>query len=346
MWWLGLVVAFILLLVLVKSRANQKTRIQALPFSCTHQLSLHVVLECELGLVNDAVDTACRLMDFAKCPLKIHLHIVESVTSIKALDVLTPALEQSCALLPTYGMFFRDNIYIHKVHTSRELVGMKALRHVLQLETIHDHDFVLWVPSLLRPNKHWDTLRDDLAKIQNQILVLPLLPIPTSDKDIESLVFPETQAKPSFFVLNESFQLIATEMKRPAITPSIGLSSRHAFAAKKSILFTLLNNDDMCELCLSFKAFQSHIQLVHSSVALGHTRSLYHGEKFTLAHYLESKDDEDVLSWFRSIAISKDGEIFGRALLGVTENATLQEILVKYGSEAGFATEQEALKYG
>jgi hypothetical protein len=54
--------------------------------------------------------------------------------------------------------------------------------------------------------------------------------------------------------------------------------------------------------------------------------------------------------FLESMALEKttdhDLVVFSRALLGITAGSALQEILIKYGSEAAFETEKEALKYG
>lgn len=355
------VVTCLVLFQIVRARWQQQSKLANLTLKCADLPVLHVLLEAEFGLVQDSVDCICRLMDNASCPTQLSVHVLEPVTSIKALDILNPELERACKLAPNFSTFFKEQTHVHKVHRTRNITGPSALAFLLEhlSRTVKRQDLVLWIPNTARLSKGWDDgLRADVAEARKRgghLVVSPLMPMPAAHRDIDRFFFSESAPTPAFFALREELTFEALPMSRPGVTPAIGVSMRHPVCGSAEVMSQLASFDTDMDLVLSFATFAAQLSVFHGSKALGfrsHVGSVPN-RKLHLQALSEMKEkfDESVFDqWMFHSALGKtetgDLQVFGRALMGMTLESALPEILVKWGSEAAFETEKEALRYG
>jgi hypothetical protein len=364
MLWAGYILGILILFVVgqvIRSSWIQRSKLSELSSKCADLSILHVLIETEFGLVQDAVDCVSRLMDNANCPTQLAVHVLEPVTSVKAVDIFGPELERACKLGNNFSHYFKENVFIHKVHRTRNLSGFSAMKYLLDhlQKTLRKSDIVMWIPSNARFTLGWDTgIRNDfveLKKKQGHILSYPLLPMPSSHRDIERFFLSEQRPTPSFFALRDDLVFESLPMSRPGVTPSIGLSLKHPVASTADILYNITETETNTDLALSLGVFSLGYHIFHGSASLAFkmphlsvsNRRLNLQEIFRVK---EDVEDEIFQEWLTNMAlqITEDSDmiLYGRAYMGMTIESTLQEILVKYGSEASFETEKEALKYG
>jgi hypothetical protein len=360
LWIVATVIGLLVALQWVRSSWMQRSRLSSLNSKCADLSILHVLVETEFSLVQDAVDCVARLMDNATCPTRLAVHVLEPVTSIKALDIFGPELERACKLAPNFSTFFRENAFVHKVHRTRNLTGPSAMRHLLEhlSRTLQRSDIVMWMPNQARVSKGWDDhVRADMAEAKKRgghIVVHPLPPMPQAHRDIERFFLPEQPASASFFVLREDLSFDAAPMSRPGITHSIGVSLRHPLASTSDVMRALVDADTISDLALTLFAFSKQWSVFHGAHALGFRMSYATiDNRRQNIHELDrvsANTPEGILDqWMSSIAIARtqdDMQVFGRALMGMSAESSLPEILVKWGSEASFETEKEALRFG
>ena len=359
-WIVASVVGLLIAIQWIRTTWLQRSRLSSLNSKCADLSILHVLVETEFGLVQDAVDCVSRLMDNATCPTRLAVHVLEPVTSIKALDIFGPDLERACKLAPNYSTYCRENAFVHKVHRTRNLTGPSAMRHLIEhlSRTLQRNDIVVWMPNQARLSRGWDDfVRADVAEAKKRgghIVVHPLPPMPLAHRDIERFFLPEQPASASFFVLREDLTLETAPMSRPGITPSIGVSMRHPLAAPADILKTLTTAELTSDLSLSLFVFANQWAVFHGAHALGFrmpyptvdNRRQNIADMDRVASVL---DESIVTQWMNSLAIARhddDIRVFGRAMMGMSIESSLPEILVKWGSEASFETEKEALRFG
>lgn len=363
MLWAGCVLGILILFIVgqvIRSSWIQKSKMSQLSSKCADLSVLHVLIETEFGLVQDAVDCVSRLMDNANCPTQLAVHVLEPVTSVKAVDIFGPELERACKLGTNFSHYFKENVFIHKVHRTRNLSGYSAMKYLLDhlQKTLRKSDIVIWIPSNSRLTQGWDVgVRNDfveLKKKQGHILSYPLLPMPSSHRDIERFFLAEQRPSPSFFALRDELLFESLPMSRPGVTPSIGLSFKHPVASTADILYNVVDTETNSDLALSLAAFSLGYNIFHGSASLAFkmphlsvtNRKLNMQEIFRIR---EEVEEEIFQEWLEKMALritESDVVLYGRAYMGMTIESTLQEILVKYGSEASFETEKEALKYG
>lgn len=359
-WIVASVVGLLIAIQWIRTTWTQRSRLSSLNAKCADLSILHVLVETEFGLVQDAVDCVSRLMDNATCPTRLAVHVLEPVTSIKALDIFGPDLERACKLAPNFSTFFRENAFVHKVHRTRNLTGPSAMRHLIEhlSRTLQRNDIVIWMPNQARLSKGWDdSVRADVAEAKKRgghIVVHPLPPMPQAHRDIERFFLSEQPASPSFFVLREDLTFETAPMSRPGITPSMGVSMRHPIAAPADILKGLTTADTNSDLAVSLYVFANQWAVFHGAHALGfrmpypsvdNRRQNIH----ELDRVASALDQTVVEQWMGSLAIARvndDVQVFGRAMMGMSAESSLPEILVKWGSEASFETEKEALRFG
>jgi len=359
-WLLGVLILFIVGQV-VRSSWIQKSKMSELNSKCADLSVLHVLIETEFGLVQDAVDCIARLMDNASCPTQLAVHVLEPVTSVKAIDILGPELERACKLGSNYSHYFKENMFIHKVHRTRNLSGSSAMRYLLDhlQKTLRKSDIVLWIPSNGRFTQGWDEgIRNDfveLKKKQGHVLSYPLLPMPSSHRDIERFFLSEQRPTPAFFALRDDLVFDSLPMSRPGVTPAIGLSFKHPVASTVDILYNITDIESNSDLALTLGVFSLGYHIFHgsSSLAFKMPHVAVNNRRSNLQELFKVKDtleEEIFYEWLEKMALriqeDDDIQLFGRAYMGMTLESALQEILVKYGSEASFETEKEALKYG
>lgn len=358
-WLLGILILFIVGQV-VRTSWIQKNKLSELNAKCADLSVLHILLETEFGLVQDSVDCVTKLIDNATCPTQLAVHVLEPVMSIKSIDIFGPELEKSCKLAPNYSTYFKENIFIHKVHRTRNLSGYSAMKYLLEhlQKTLRKQDIIVWIPSSTRMTLNWDTgIRNDFAELKKrngQLLAYPLLPIPSSHRDIERFFLPEQKPIPCFFALRDDFIFEALPMSRPGVTPAVGISFRHPLASTVDVLKNITDLEIDTDLALTLGIFSLGYTAFHGSSALGFrfphnfvtNKQIQLNQIFRLQETIEK---EILHEWFNKMAIQIQEEnliLYGRAYMGMTLDSSLQEILVKYGSEAAFETEKEALKYG
>lgn len=357
--------SFVLLLLVanyIRSVWMQKSRLSSLSTQCSDLSFIHVLVETEFGLVQDAVDCVSRLMDNATCPTHLAVHVLEPVTSVKAIDIFSPELERACKMAPNYSTFFREHAFVHKVHRTRNLTGPSAMRHLLDhlSRTLTKSDIVLWMPNVARLVKGWDSfVRQDFAETRKRgshIAVHPLPPMPPSHRDIERFFFSEGTPPASFFVLRTDLAFDVASMSRAGVTPALGLSLQHPIACSVDVMRELSAANTSTDLALSLWAFSKQFGVMHGSHALGFRlpyASVVNRKSNVqeLVHFSEEISESIFQQWLASMALVPTGDgsdlqVFGRSLMGMSAESSLAEILVKWGSEAAFETEKEALRFG
>ena len=323
-------VLILIAFIFVRNYVIQKRRVEKLTTVCAEKKVFYVFIEGQLGLNQDLVQNVSFLLDNADCPTRLQLHILEPVQSVREEDLLGKDLENACKLAPNYSTFFKESVFIHKIHRAK-LDLTDSISHILSSlkKTIKDDDFILWIPPNARMMKKWDSLvRKDIS---DDIVVWPLSP--PIKYDIERYFYTEIP-EANFFVVGEDFQYEPRPMARPGIVKSCGISFRHPLGTKKSILVQLVGAKT--DFDLSFKAFS--FKIMNGAGALGFAERPAPNRKRNLDYMPEDEN------WKTEQGI--DEEIYGRAMLGMTLESSIQEILVKYGSEVNFEREKEALQFG
>jgi len=334
---------------------------------------LHIIIESEIGNVSQCATTVGQLLDSANVPTRVCVHVLEPVTSIKAYDDMTPSIRRASELGPRYGHYFREQILLTKVHQSRNLVGPQALLHVLDKTlSIKEHDWVVHWPARLRPVKGWDdAVREEGLLTDMTFLMFASVrgggststPSGASASEAESFFeswfgSDKAQAKAAFFALDPNLGFRLLPMSRAGITKSIGISFNWPIASQAHLMKTLCQRcaqfgvrDE--ELALSFLAQGTDIWVSGKLLCLGSVQRRVPNRRHQLSalwHVLEAQTPQtDTDNFLYSMALEKTNDdiiVFSRSLLGISAGAGLQEILIKYGSEAAFETEKEALKYG
>jgi hypothetical protein len=352
-------------LYIAKASYDRSKRQDALRKNCLQDKILHVLIESELGQHEASAELIARLMDSCACPNRVQVHVLEHVSSIKAHDLLTPALARSSLSQSRYATYFSEQVHILKVHQSRALIGPRAYQHLLStLEHLAPDDIIVLMPHQpLTLVADWDvTVRMDFSGKDNAIVTYPMLTPTAEDWTSYFTSLPEPAA---FFVLNENLDLVARPMARPAMVPAFGISLRHPFAGQRANMELFLSNlvaHNLTEdLAISALAKALQIDVVHSSKLLAkcanQRRFANRRTNLSALHKLVasspelSEDGENAAvqhSLYEMALEFQDDDVlvYGRAYLGISASSTKQEILIKWGSEEAFETEKEALKYG
>jgi len=349
----------ILVVYILKSSSDRKKRLDALLQQCSGLANLHVFFECPLGHHNEAAEMIARLIDACDCPNNVQLHILEHVSSIKAIDLFTPALAKACSTQPRYATYFKDNIRILKVHQSRNLTGVHAILHLLQTlkDSLLPTDSVLWLPMFSTVQQSWDAGVIQEMSQHGDVTTLFSYPLCNEvPKDVTTF-FSGDKTQAHFFIVEPHLEFGVVGMARPGVTASIGVSVRHCLGASVSSMLTLMEAackyqiDD--DLALSFLAKSMGLKMLHSAqlIACRDVKRRVPNRKSNLdsLHAAFQLYPDAVQWWLQDSALElsdDDLTLYGRAYLGMTADLSKQEILVKYGSEEAFETEKEALKYG
>lgn len=326
---------------------------------------INIIIESEIGNVSQTALTVAKLLDQADSPLHVRVHVIEPVTSIKAYDDMTPSIQRESQIQTRYGHWFQEQILLTKVHQSRGLKGPTAINHILDKTiSIDTHDWVLYWPSRLHPLRGWDTILKEHFPLLNPLSFLSFA-VPKAEKTttssdaqnyIESWFGTDTKLKAGFFSIDANLNLKISSMHREGITKSIGISMNWPILAQslalnsfalKCIQYGVFDE----ELALTFLA-GSELFISGKLICTGKTIRKVANRRHQitiLKNVLSQHSEEEQDAFLENMALSESDDdfiVFARGLLGVTHNYSLQEILIKYGSEAAFETEKEALKYG
>ena len=324
---------------------------------------INIIIESEIGNVSQTALTVAKLLDQADSPLNVRVHILEPVTSIKAYDDMTPSIQRESRIQTRYGHWFQEQILLTKVHQSRGLKGPSAINHILDKTiSIDTHDWVLYWPSRLHPLRGWDSILKDHFPLLNPLAMVSFaVPKPESiassdaQNYIESWFGADNKLKAGFFTLDANLNFKILPMHREGITKSIGLSMNWPILAQslafnsftlKCIQYGVYDE----ELSLTFLA-GSELFISGKLICTGKPvrKVANRRHQITILKNVLSQHPEEQDAFLESMALTESDDdfiVFARGLLGVTHNYSLQEILIKYGSEAAFETEKEALKYG
>lgn len=367
-WFISGLVLFAALIVWsLWTSAERRARRTALVKTCATAEPVHVLLEAQLGGAAAAAHTAALVFDNAACPTRVQLHILEHVTSIKAFDDLTPALQKSALVQPRFGHWFHDQTHVHKVHRSRELLGPKAIRHLLDSTTLNPSDLVIWMPVHSNPAIGWDdAVRAALGDAPDvTVLVAPSAAgaaAPRLDGDALGAVeawlggAAAAGATPAFFAVDSSLLFKALPMSRPGVAPALGLSAAWPWAARAALAGRMaaawvaagLETED---LAMSLLAHRAGAVCVHPGAPIATPERAPRrvpNRRHQIAKLLDVLDASSS-AWLSDLALAQEDDdvvVYARALLGMTAKSTQAEVLVKWGSEAALATEREALQWG
>jgi len=91
------------------------------------------------------------------------------------------------------------------------------------------------------------------------------------------------------------------------------------------------------DMCITHKA--TGFEIINGSNALGFSVRASPNVRANI----ESVPEEDAFQYAQAI---KNNKVYGRSLLGMTLDFSLQEVLVKWGSEVAFEREKDVLLYG
>ena len=199
---------------------------------------------------------------------------------------------------------------------------------------------IFWIPNSFSLVENWDAIGREV--ISDSIIVFPS--IFSEKKDL--LSFDEPPAE-GFFAIDKDLEFRVFKKARKGIAPSLGLSLRHPFVASKLIYDELFDvaaylgiDQDLALSCLA-----QEFTVKSAKQTIGCRRV---DRKCNVV--LQKKALQEVMDYahpcLEKFALDEDFSPHGRALLGMTQNFSLSEILVKWGSEAAFETEKEALLYG
>lgn len=373
MLWIAYATAACIALVFVtyaiRNVLQQRSKLRVMNTVCGSLETLTVLVETEFGLVSNAVECVKRLLDNAECPRKLAVHVLEPVQSIKSQDFFLPELETACSNAPNYATFFRESVFLHKVHRVRNLTRLSAMKYILDqlTKTLHDDALIVWVPSNARVAANWDrAVRTDFAsrnrRDSTQVVTYPLMQIPSAHKDVERFFFREKTPVCAFAAVHPNLTLVSLPCAREGLSSSLGISLQHIFVAQQAHVRAIIQYHEARglnsphDLLLSFSLFKMGIHASHGSTGIAFRDSgLFVPNRRTILsdmHDLSADPDHAIVfdAWLQFVGLgwTSDGDlqVYGRARMGMTLESPLYEILVKWGSEAALNTEREALKYG
>ena len=306
------------------------------------------------------LEEICKAFDRSMCPTQLHMHIL---IPLQAPNQVTPwdiDLLSICQSMPTYNVFFSDNVHLHKYNYKKAASVLSKSVEILQgIESIEPDSLIMWLPSLVILEKHWDTLmrtdwEETAAKLKEaKFKVFPLLKYEPSSflEVINSVLGTRPKSRPGYFYVDPlMLSLDVRELHHSYVLKSLGLSLRYPFLTTKSNFLALSKAQEQ-DLALSyFVAAQFGLSsVVHASRSIGQTlitnMPSREQSKQQLLRAISQHSNEE---WFNDVALEASNEdilVHGRAILGMTSNITLQEKLAKWGSEAKYESTKEGVLF-
>jgi hypothetical protein len=223
-----------------------------------------------------------------------------------------------------YGKFFEEQVHIYKVHHSRELMGIHALKYIIDKLS----GWILYIPNTFSAYEDWDSF---------PLISSVFSTFPTPPLSYERW-FPKKVM--GFFILSDDLTFHTLEMKNPDHVDALGVSLRHPFLLKQNEFKRMLEFvEGNTDIALTYGIFKAGIHLLHND-PIG---TLDSSPRIDNREYQKKfiPNDKKFLYW---LGLSESFYVYGKSLLGMkTEDIT--EIVAKYGTRANFETEIESLKY-
>ncbi len=301
------------------------------------------------------LEEVCKVFDRSMCPKKLHVHVLIPLQTAQQVTLWDTDMLSMCQSMPTYNLFFSENVHLHKYNYRKTTGSLSKTLEILRgTESIAADSLIVWLPSLVILEKHWDDiLRKNLSlNAEHKFQVFPLLKYEPSSflEVINSVLGTRPKAKSGYFFVNPlMLSLDVRELQQPTLGKSLGISLRYPFVCSKQTFLTLEPSleQDLALSCFVGKTFGVSA-IVHSSQSIGQTliKNMPSREKSRaqLQHAVDKYHCEDWLSDIAIEASNNDFKVFGRAILGMTSSITLQEKIAKWGSEARYeSTKEEVL---
>jgi hypothetical protein len=279
-----------------------------------------------------AMECVCRAMDSADCPELLHIFVLVPLSSSLKPTVWDTSLTSTCAAYPRYTTFFEANVHIYKMSLrSYGSGGIGTVTDCVQsLQSLKDDDLVMWLPYLSKLEISWDTkLFEEWSSLLPQsLLSFPLQQAPSLEKGIEDMIlFKKIESFPCFYFLTPTYDLSIRPQAKPQTHPSLYISTGYPLLTEKRFFF-IHSTDD---LSASYALWKLKVSLYVSKHSLG----------FTFRNQSSSPvlPDEE---WSNLIGIKK-GTVSIQALMGMSDTPSLDEKILKYGSEIKYESFKETL---
>ena len=354
-----LVVGIILVFKTRKSYVIEST-LETMRKSCkSNSQYLHVFVDAGADDLSSqqAMDCMCRALDMADCPENINIIVIIPTKIFSKRSSWDVQLESTCSAQSRYATFFENNVHLYKMGVSRYATGgLQIVSQVAEeLEIIKKNDLVMWLPLLTKLEMHWDAniwIDWSTLLVPKSILSYPLKTVPSLEQDIEGfLLRKEVKSTPSYYFINSFFNLECRSLVKPdsllAPLETLYASTRYPLVMSKDSLISLreiFTTEE--EFQFSYGLFSKSYKIFLGMHAIGfsylkNTSSVPNGLD-------ESLKNIDFQNWASDIGLhmSKDSTIKVVLLhgkLGVGKHVTLEEKIIKYGTEIKFQAFREAL---
>jgi hypothetical protein len=323
--------------------------------TCTQQTNLSVFIDAgeDDPLYTRALDCVCRALDSAECPERINIYVLLPLRTGGKKSLFETSLDSTCTAFSTYSTFFEANVHVYKLTMAHYGTGgLEAVSHCLkELESIHDDDVLVWIPTTVKLDHHWDSnIKSDWLRAKKStesevdtttyLLSYPLLPLPTFEQNLENILFFKTQtSSPSYFYIDHTLTLGCRAQVNPSLFRTQVISAHYPFVVNKSTFLKNFSNYCEEELGLSFSLRQIPLYVGKTSIGFTLRKS-----STTLAHTKSklSNYSSDFFSWLEDRGVV-NFNVDPYAFMGVEKRATLEEKQMKWGTEVKFQSFKESL---
>lgn len=342
------------IIVVLKTRTSFviESSLESMRKSCKQASPrLHVFVDAgpDENSSQQAMDCVCRALDMADCPETINIFIIIPTQVFSKRSPWDTQLEPICNAQSRYATFFESSVHLYKMGVSRYgNGGVSIIAEIVdELETVQQNDVVVVLPLLTKLDMHWDTniLSDWEGVSPNCILSYPMKHVPTLEQDIEGfLLRKDIKSLPSFYFINSFFNLESRSFAKPSENPleSLYASTKYPFVTRKSSLISLRGFSEE-DFQFSYQLFSKSYKIFLGMHAIGFS---YLKNRSSFPRGLSENLESNFQSWANDIGLlvtEENTTVLLHGKLGVGKQVSLQEKIIKYGTEIKYQTFREAL---
>jgi len=343
------------IIVVLKTRTSFviESTLEKMRKSCKQtSVRLHVFVDAgpDDNSSQQAMDCVCRALDMADCPETINIFVLIPTQSFSKRSSWDTQLELTCSAQSRYATFFENSVHLYKMGVPRYGIGGLSIISEIaeELETIQENDVVVWLPFLTKLDMHWDTniFADWSALVSSHsILSYPMKTVPTLEQDIEGfLLRKDIKSLPSFYFINSFLNLECRYFAKPSGNPleSLYASTKYPLVMSKRSLSTLRGVPEE-DFLFSYQLFSKSYKIFLGMHAIGFS---YLKNRSSFPRALNKNVDSKFLTWLSDIGLhltEKNTTVLLQGKLGVGKQVSLQEKIIKYGTEIKYQAFREAL---